>query len=250
MNGLHFRGRHLINSMRIAISGSSCQGKTTLIKDFLDEFSTYKQPTTSYRSLIDGDNHSKQTTIETQHKILDFMAEQLQQFRSNDNIIFDRCPLDNIVYSLWANHHNREGFDNEFIDKCIPLVRESMRFLDIIFFLPITAVSPVGIEPGDQRESDQDYITETDNLFKAMYQQWLQPESNFFPKDDRPAIIEIFGKPQERVHMIKLYLDSETGDAIDEQGLLDVNEMEKIESQFRNTKDGYTDPNDVNKLLI
>jgi predicted ATPase len=236
--------------MRIAISGASCQGKTTLINDFLDTYTQYTQPEKSYRELITDDIHSKKSTVETQHNILDFMAEQMTQYRSSDNIIFDRCPLDNIVYSLWAHNHGKDGFDHAYIDKSIPLVRETMKFIDIIFFIPITSVAPVKIKPDDQRETDHEYIKETDNLFKAMYQQWLQPESTFFPKDDRPAIIEIFGNPRERMHMIKLYIDADTGDAIDEQGLLDINEMEKIEAQFRNTKDGYTDPNDVNKLLI
>ena len=37
---------------------------------------------------------------------------------------------------------------------------------------------------------------------------------------DRPAIIEIFGKPEERIQMLKLYLDVD-GDAIDDTGVMD-----------------------------
>lgn len=235
--------------MRIAVSGTSCQGKTTLINDFLKTYTSYKQPETSYRDILD-ECHSKDTTIEQQFKILDFMSEQLMNYHSGQNIIFDRCPLDNIVYSLWSHDKNKDGFDREFIDKCVPLVRESMKFIDIIFFIPITSVAPVDIVSGTQRETDDKYIKEIDNIYKAMYQQWLQPTSSFFPKDDKPAIIEIFGNPRERLHMIQLYIDPDTGKSIDEQGLLDINEMEKIEAQFRNTKDGYTDPKDVNKLII
>ena len=236
--------------MRVAISGTACQGKSTLIKDFLDVYKMYETPEKTYRDVIVDDTHSKNTSIQRQWEILDFMADQLPDYRSGDNIILDRCPLDNIVYSLWAHSKGIDGFDKTFIDKCIPLVRESMKFIDIIFFIPITKAAPVDIEPGSQRETDAEYIAEIDNIFKAMYQQWLSPESEFFPADDKPAIIEIFGSPIERMHMIQLYLDTDNGDSIDEQGLLDINEMEKIEAQFRNTGEGYTDTKDINNLII
>ena len=236
--------------MRIAISGTACQGKTTLLNDFLETYKTYKTPDTSYRQVIVDDNHSKQTDVETQWKILDFMSEQLTGYHSGDDVIFDRCPLDNLVYSLWCYERGVDGFDKSYIDKTIALFRETMKLLDIIFFIPITRVSTVEIEGDKQRETDAQYIKEIDNLFKAMYQQWLQPESTFFEKDDRPAIIEIFGSPLERMHMIKLYVDPETGDSIDEEGILNPEEMQDIEAQFRNSGDGYTDVNDVNRLTI
>ena len=236
--------------MRIAISGAACQGKSTLINDFLATYNQYSKPEKSYRSLIDNDQHSKKTTTDLQWSILDFMAEQVTSYRNNDNIVYDRCTLDNIVYSLWCYDKGVEGFDRQFIDKCMPLVKESMKFIDIIFYLPITKVAPVDIVEDGTRETDKDYIVETDNLFKAMYQQWLQPDSSFFPHDDKPAIIEIFGSPQERMHMIKLYVDEESGDAVEEEGILNPSEMQDIESQFRNSGDGYTDVNNINRLTI
>jgi len=236
--------------MRIAISGTACQGKTTLLNDFLQTYKTYKTPDTTYRQVITDNKHSKQADVETQWKILDFMSEQLTQYSAQDDIIYDRCPLDNLVYSLWCYERNIDGFDKEYIDKTINMFRETMKFLDIIFFIPVTRVSTVEIEGNEQRETDAQYIKEIDNLFKAMYQQWLQPESSFFEKDDRPAIIEVFGNPQERLHMVKLYVDPETGENVDEEGILNPSEMQDIEAQFRNSGDGYTDMNDVNRLTI
>ena len=96
----------------------------------------------------------------------------------------------------------------------------------------------------------QSYINEIDYIFKGMYKQWLSLESKFFPSDDKPAIIEIFGSREERVKMIQLYIDPDNGDAVDEQGLLDINEMEKIEQEFRNIDEGYTDTNNINNLII
>ena len=64
--------------MRIAISGTACQGKSTLVKDFLDQWSSYTTPKKTYRDIIAENNleHSSKTNKETQRKILDFQIEE------------------------------------------------------------------------------------------------------------------------------------------------------------------------------
>ena len=90
--------------MRIAISGTACQGKSTLIKDFLDQWPMYTTPTKTYRDVIveKSLSHSSVTNKDTQWEILNFMIDELQKTSKGDKIIFDRCPLDNIIYSIWA----------------------------------------------------------------------------------------------------------------------------------------------------
>lgn len=216
--------------MRIAISGTACQGKTTLINDFLQEWSCYKTPDKSYRDLLTGD-HSTDTSEDTQWDVLNFMVDQLQETKKGDNVIFDRCPLDNLVYTLWA--HEKGLIDKEFVDKCIPIVRESMRALDIIFFTPLTKVHQVKLIDDGTRVADAGYIKEVDTLFKTLLQYYYQDLGPFFVKDDKPAIIEVFGERQERIEMLKLYLDTD-GDAIGEGGILDPNEIDMLYEQFKN----------------
>ena len=203
--------------MRIAISGSGNQGKSTLIKDFLKEWPGFKTESETYREKITSENlpHSKETTKDTQWKILNHMIDEMQTFKVDDNIIMDRCPIDNLVYSLWAFEKGVGDIDKEFIDKCIPLVCESMRNLDIIFFLPITKAAPVKIEEDGMRETDPMYIKEIDNIFKMIGAQHIENNGRnpFFPKDDAPGWIEIFGAPEVRIAMIKQYLDVD-GDLI------------------------------------
>jgi 3-hydroxy-3-methylglutaryl CoA synthase len=69
------------------------------------------------------------------------------------------------------------------------------------------------------RETDETYIKEIDTLFKMLQMQYQQhPQDNpFFPRDDSPALIEVFGSRLERIQMIKLYLDAE-GDLIGGDG--------------------------------
>ena len=59
-------------------------------------------------------------------------------------------------------------------------------------------------------------MKEIDYIFKAKQAQYQQhPQENpFFPRDDSPALIEVFGNQRERLEMIKLYLDVD-GDIIE-----------------------------------
>jgi hypothetical protein len=217
--------------MRIAISGSACQGKTTLIEDFIKQWPMYKRSNESYRKAIKEKNlkHSKECNKESQWTILNCILDDLQQTTSSDNVIFDRCCLDNIVYSLWNNEKKNTDIDDEFIKKCIPLVQQSMHFIDIIFFLPITKVAPVKIYEKEGRETDPDYIKEIDNIFKVISYGLNQTgKSPFFPDENRPPIIEIFGTPEQRIEMIKLYINPEGG-IVDEGSVFSGENLEEME---------------------
>jgi hypothetical protein len=203
--------------MRIAVSGTSNQGKSTLINDFLVNWPHYKLVNTDYRSILKTEKlpHSKRTNKDTQWRILNLMVDEMQKYKKQDNVLFDRCTLDNIVYSLWSCDKKKGKIDEAFITKCIPIVRESMSLLDIIFFIPITKAAPINIVDNGVRETDDVYIKEIDALFKSLCMQYKYNlgRTPFFPADDSPGIIEIFGNPVERIEMVKWYIDAE-GDLI------------------------------------
>ena len=222
--------------MRIAISGTACQGKTTLIKDFLEQWPSYKTPKKTYRDIIKENNldHSSKTNKKTQWDILNFMIEEQQKHRTGQNVIFDRCPLDNLIYSMWAVEQPDNDIDEEFVKKCIPLVRESFRNLDVIFFTPITKVAPVVVEEDDLRDTDAEIIESIDNIFKAVHREHEHnPKTTFFITDDKPAIIEVFGSRHERIQLLKLYIDAEgdaqdTGNILDEETLAEMKKLQEV----------------------
>ena len=98
--------------MRIAVSGTGNSGKTTLVKSFLYTWTNYNTPKKTYRDIIKENKlqHSLNTNMKTQSEILNFMIDQLQESDKEDNIIYDRCPLDNIVYSMWCNEKGIKEF--------------------------------------------------------------------------------------------------------------------------------------------
>tara|TARA_E500000318_G_C3532948_1_gene201393 strand:- start:64 stop:825 length:762 start_codon:yes stop_codon:yes gene_type:complete len=218
--------------MRIAISGTANIGKSTLIKDFLQEWNMYGREVKTYRDVLNekGLPHSKNTTKESQKAILDYMVETLKEFQKGDKVIFDRCPLDNLVYSMWAMSQEDSDIDEDFIDECIPIVRDALTNLDIIFFIPITKYNKIDIEDDGFRETDKQYIKEIDSFFKVLQRHYHEhPQDNpFFPRDDSPALIEVFGSREERMGMIKLYIDAE-GDLIGGDGSSDIFNPENLD---------------------
>jgi len=122
-----------------------------------------------------------------------------------------------MVYSLWAHEKDNSDLDSNFIKKCIPVVRESLRFLDVIFFIPITKAAPIKIVEDDLRDTDEEFITEIDNIFKGIERQYLegQKASPFLPNEECPAIVEVFGNREQRLHMMRQYIDAE-GDLLGE----------------------------------
>ena len=218
--------------MRIAISGTANLGKSTLVQDFLQEWNMYGREVKTYRDVLNEKQlpHSKKTTKESQKAILDYMVDTLKEFKKGDKVIFDRCPLDNLVYSMWAMSQEDSDIDEDFIDECIPIVREALTNLDIIFFIPITKFNKIDIEDDGFRETDKQYIKEIDNFFKVLQRHYHEhPQDNpFFPRNDSPALIEVFGSREERINMIKLYIDAE-GDLIGGDGSSDIFTPENLD---------------------
>ncbi len=205
--------------MRVSLSGANSTGKTTLINDFLKNWRNYGTPTESYRDVLKKKKlkHSENSSEETQQIILEFLIKQLEGYKE-PNIIFDRCPLDNLAYTSWLNLKGKVS--DKFLDETRIAVRESMRKLDIVFFLPLTAAAPVPLVDDGFRSVDPVMREEIDNIFKVFQMSWHSGDGRIAPENDSPAFIEIYGNPQQRIEMIKLYLNEKGEPFGEEQSLI------------------------------
>jgi len=222
--------------MKIAVVGSQCTGKTTYINDFLKKWSMYKTPEDTYRKLIKEKklSHSKNGNEESQTAILNCLVDQAIENSKSENVIFDRCVLDVLAYSTWLCLN--EKMSEKALDQQRIIVRETLKLYDIIFFIPLTKVSEIKIEDNDNREVDPVYREEIDTIFKVFQDSYNRGDGRVFPKEDTPAVIEIFGSPQERIKLTEFYI-TEEGKAFGEgESLLSnvisasVDDLKNIES--------------------
>ena len=206
--------------MKIAVSGTSCTGKSTYIQDFLNTWKNYKTPDSTYRNLLKNNSlpHSTEGTEESQKQILNSLVDQAVDFSKKENIIFDRCVLDNLVYTSWLFLNDKVS--EKFLDETRILTRETLKLFDIIFFIPLTKVSPIEINEKETRETDPIYRQEIDNIFKSYIASYHKGDGKIFPSEDCPAVIEIFGSREERIKMTELYLTNEGTPYGEDQSLL------------------------------
>jgi predicted ATPase len=195
--------------MKICVIGTACQGKTTYISDFLKNWTMYKTPEKSYRDIIKEKklNINQNGNEESQKIILDILVDQAIEYSKSDNIVYDRCVLDNLAYTTWLYLNEKVSYD--FLEKTRTITHETLKLYDILFFFPITKFSPIDLVESENRSIDPVYREEIDQIFKAFQTSYLAGDGKIFPTSDSPPMIEIYGTPEQRIEMTKLYLNKE-----------------------------------------
>lgn len=194
--------------MKIAIIGAQNTGKTTLVEEFIKQWPMYKRPEKTYRDFIKDENIvlNKNGTAESQKKILNALIDEVQTAvaTGEEFLIFDRSVVDNVAYSLWHHAKGTEGFSREYIIDTQSLAALSLKYYDVIFYLPIRSEIP--LEDKETRDIDVAYREEIDNIYQALLSSYEKGSGAFFPKEDCPAVIRLEGPPDMRVPQIKLYI--------------------------------------------
>ena len=214
--------------MKIALIGAHCVGKSTLVEQFLKEWPMYKRPERTYRDIIKEQNLNlnMQGDKESQRAILNALVDEVQlaSTSGNKHIIFDRCTVDNIAYTLWHYAKGTEGFTPEFVMTCKDIAALSLKYLDLIFYVP--ARKEIPITPREGRETDEVFREEIDNIFDSLVNSYEKKTGAFFPSEDCPAVIRLEGPPDMRIPQIKLYI-KENGNCFGEEdgSLIDASKV-------------------------
>lgn len=221
--------------MRAAVMGTQNSGKTTLVKAFLKKWPMYKTTAKTYRDILADNNlqHSSNTTVETQLLILDWMTRTLDENVNEKHVIYDRCPIDNLVYTLHANERNL--ISDEITAATIDIVKASLKKLDIIFWIKYDP--NIKIVNDGTRDTNLNYIKEIDDLFAGLYEQYADHLENtpFFIAEDCPAIIPIENMPDinDRIAWIGEFINQK-GDLIEtEDSILDPKNLETMEQMMK-----------------
>jgi predicted ATPase len=224
--------------MKIAVIGTQNTGKSTYINDFIKKWTMYKTPDKSYRDLIKEKNlpHSKEGTEDSQKLIMDCLIDQTIEYSKGDHVILDRCVLDVLAYSTWLCLN--EKVSEKFLDQQRILVRETLKMYDVLFFIPLTKAVKIEIEDNGTRNIDPTYREEIDNIFKVFQESYHRGDGRIFPRDDTPAVIEIFGSPEERIKLTEFYVKEDGKGYGESESLLDniipatENDLKNIESNM------------------
>lgn len=175
--------------MRIAVSGAHRTGKTSLIEELADALPGFDVVDEPYY-LLEDEGH---VFAELPDRA-DFQAQLARSVRSvlecDGDCLFDRCPLDLLAYLSVLDESEGVGVEFEADE-----VREAMRRIDVVVYVPIEEPDRVGgsgPDPGRLRRRVDEALR--DMVFDD-------------PWEFSIPTIEVAGTPQERVAQILEFLE-------------------------------------------
>src|SRR4029453_14496696 len=120
--------------MRIAVSGTHCSGKSTLIDAFLSAHPDFSHEPEPYQVMVEeyGEDFPAEPCADDFFRQLEFNVERLHKHQSGARGIFDRKPVVFLAYILALEDSGRPGSNQLLSQQARNLVVESMRFLDVI----------------------------------------------------------------------------------------------------------------------
>lgn len=223
--------------MRICVTGADGLGKTTFINQILEQWSVYKSPNYEYHNSI-KDLRDGVFTKHKQKEIINCMFETYKQYGKKDNVVYDRGPIDCLAYTLYGLNDSSSDIDEQFVDWMSDQVKNALRMIDLILFVPITRSAPMDLKQ-NAADKEADYVTlefihSIDAILKAVFSRWDSTDAKYLIKDDKPHFVEIFGLPEQRLHLAKFYI-AEDGDAHGESSIItpaEVDELEMLNKRF------------------
>ena len=116
--------------MRIAVSGTHCTGKSTLIDEFLRVHPEFVHEPEPYAVMVEelGEEFSAEPSIEDFERRLAFNIERLKQHERGERVIYERCPIDFLAYLECIAPGTISDLDE---------VIESIKRLEMVVYLPI-----------------------------------------------------------------------------------------------------------------
>jgi len=179
--------------MRVAVSGTHCSGKSTLIDEFLLSHPEFVHEPEPYTTLVEdyGEVFAAEPSADDFYRQLEFNVSRLRNYQPGQSVIFERCPVDFLAYLLALKNLRRSNSDTELIEKSLAKVIGTISFLDLIVFLPLNDEDP--IETVD--EEDPELRCEVDCRLEAVYN---DGDLNLFSLY-RPLVVEARGSTSQRM---------------------------------------------------
>ncbi len=185
--------------MRIAVSGTHCCGKSTLIAEFLSKHADFAHEPEPYDALQEnyGEIFAEEPSVDDYFRQLEFNVERLKQYKTGDRVIYERSPVDFLAYVLALYELQRERQACWFVEKSLHIVSNAVELLDLIVFLPV--------------EDDEEFNDSEDTELRSAVNSRLagilcDGDFNIF-QNNRPCILEARGSTAERLSRLEAAIE-------------------------------------------
>lgn len=179
--------------MRVAISGSHSVGKSTLIDGFLSRHPEYAHEPEAFEVLADDIEvtESGAPTPEGLVVLLGCTVAALGSRAAHAHVIFERSPVDYLAYAAAARRQWQPGETSEFLRAQVPIVRASLRHLDLLAYLPLPDAVSVR-----RRGEDRVYRRSVDTSLRRAL---LDDRYGLFADGGAPHLAVLPSNPEEQL---------------------------------------------------
>jgi AAA domain-containing protein len=178
--------------MRLAVSGSHGTGKSTLIAAFLEKRPEYRHEPEAFETLGDdvelGD--SGEPTVDGLRTLLEYTVSAVESRVSDACVVFERSPVDYLAYVAASREARRGSTAAEFLSAHVPIVKSSLRALELIAYLPVSR----GFEgrPGE----DAGFRRRVDLCLRRAL---LEDEYDLLDDPGAPRVVELPPQPERQL---------------------------------------------------
>ncbi|HJQ71556.1 MAG TPA: AAA family ATPase [Blastocatellia bacterium] len=191
--------------MRVAVSGTHCCGKSTLIERFLIAHPDFAHEPEPYTVLEEqyGELFSAEPSADDFYRQLEFNIARLRSHAPGEMVIYERCPVDFLSYMLALDDLGRDGEAMRVADRVLDVVKDAIGLLDLIAFLPLD-----DMDGGVMSDSeDEELRAAVDARLVSIL---CDDELDLFASG-RPAVLELRGATAERLLKLEAALDGLSG---------------------------------------
>lgn len=186
------------------MSGSHGTGKSTLIAAFLERRPDYVHEPEAFETIGDDVDltESGGVTAEGLRALLDYTVSAVEGHTDHPCVVFERSPVDYLAYARAARESWPPGEADDFLSTCIPIVRSAIRHLDLIAYVPVSALLRL------RDDADPRTRRRVDRCLKSAL---LDDEYDLFEGRDRPVILELPADPEARLSDLLRHIPTRSG---------------------------------------
>lgn len=179
--------------MRIAVSGTHCSGKTTLVESFAAAHPDYVHEPEPYEWLEDGEAFAAEPDAGDFFRQLEVCVDHLTGYGRGSRVIAERSPLDFLAYLLACADLGRGGSTASLTEAAVELAATGMQHLDVVVILPLDGSIPAPeSEDPELREAMNDRLLEL-----------ITADEYDLLSNGRVRVVELHGAPQARLALLE-----------------------------------------------
>ncbi len=177
-------------------------GKSTLAGDFVENHPEFVLESEPYHVLQErfGIDFAEEPTQESFMTQLEYSLERTNAYERNDNVIFDRCPIDYIAYLMYVSKRDSGNAARNHLSELMREVAKSIERLELIIFLPIVDQQEIVL----RADEDEGFRLEVDYYFKQIFREDIY---GLF-SGQHPEVVELWGNRKSRVARLESRLKS------------------------------------------